>query len=65
MASILESDLSRGIGQLLHEKRIRVPFYQRSYAWKKNQVNELYDDIRRAIDEGREYYFLGSIMQGL
>ena len=62
MASILESDLSRGIGQLLHEKRIRVPFYQRSYAWKKNQVNELYDDLRRAIDEGREYYFLGSIV---
>lgn len=62
MAGILDSDLTKGIGQLLHEKQLRVPFYQRSYAWKKPQVKELYDDLRRAIDDDREYYFLGSIV---
>ena len=58
MASILDSDMSKGIGQLLREKRIQVPFYQRDYAWKKSQVQELYDDLRKAIDDDREYYFL-------
>lgn len=62
MGSILDSDMSKGIGQLLHEKRIRVPFYQRAYAWKKAEVKELYDDFRKAIDEGRDYYFLGSVV---
>src|SRR5262245_13129547 len=44
------------------ERKLRVPFYQRSYAWKKQQVSELFSDIRRAIEEGKSYYFLGSIV---
>lgn len=62
MPSIFDPELSKGIGQLLREWRVRVPYYQRSYAWKKAQVSELYDDFRRAITEGREHYFLGSIV---
>jgi uncharacterized protein with ParB-like and HNH nuclease domain len=62
MPSIFDSALSQGIGQLLHDKRIKVPSYQRNYSWKKAQVVELYEDFQRAIDEGRDYYFLGSIV---
>lgn len=62
MASILGPDLSKGIGQLLQEKRLRVPKYQRSYAWKKQQVNELFRDLRRAIERDKQYYFLGAIV---
>jgi hypothetical protein len=60
--SILDSDMSKGIGQIFREKCVRVPFYQRSYAWKKPEVKELYDDLRRAIDEDKPYYFLGSVV---
>lgn len=62
MASILGSDLSKGIGQLLREKQLRVPEYQRSYAWKRQQVDDLFQDLRRAIENERDYYFLGSIV---
>jgi hypothetical protein len=62
MANILGPDISKGIGQLLHEKRLCVPTYQRSYAWKKQQVLELFRDLRRAIESDRPYYFLGSIV---
>jgi hypothetical protein len=62
MASILGSDLSKGIGQLLCEKQLCVPPYQRSYAWKREQVDDLFQDLRGAIENERPYYFLGSIV---
>src|SRR5579871_4404867 len=62
MVSIIGQDISKGIGQLLHEKRLHVPIYQRSYAWKKQQVLELFHDLRRAIERDKPYYFLGSIV---
>jgi uncharacterized protein with ParB-like and HNH nuclease domain len=51
-----------GIGHLLADYRLRVPFYQRAYAWKKSHVQDLFDDLNRAIDEGAGDYFLGSIV---
>ena len=30
-----------GIGKILAERRLAVPIYQRSYAWKEEQVKEL------------------------
>jgi hypothetical protein len=62
MANILGPDISKGIGQLLHEKRLHVPTYQRSYAWKKQEVWELFQDLRRAIEGDKAYYFLGAIV---
>lgn len=62
MGSILDSDMSKGLGQLLREKRVRIPYYQRSYAWKRSQVEELYRDFERAIDESKDYYFVGSVV---
>ena len=62
MASILNSEITKGIGQLFRDKRIQVPFYQRSYAWREAQVVDLFDDFRRAVTDGAEYYFLGSIV---
>jgi hypothetical protein len=63
MASLSGIDLGRdGIGHLLADNQLRVPFYQRAYAWKKPHVRGLFDDLRRAIDEGGKDYFLGSIV---
>jgi uncharacterized protein with ParB-like and HNH nuclease domain len=52
------------IGRLLHEKKLKVPPSQREYRWKQEHVEELYVDIRRAIDAdgGPEEHFLGSVV---
>lgn len=39
-----------------------MPRYQRSYSWRKDEVQELWDDILRAIDEGASQYFLGTVV---
>ena len=36
----------RGIGALLHEGRLQVPFNQRSYAWREKHVRNLLQNPR-------------------
>jgi len=51
-----------GIGHLISDKKIEVPAYQRSFAWEKEQVENLFQDIAAAIDSDAPEYFLGSIV---
>jgi len=51
-----------GIAHLLSDRDLHVPTYQRSYAWKEEQVNEYWDDLKRALEEGYGEYFLGTIV---
>ena len=46
----------------IFEGRFKVPWHQRYYDWDAEQVRELLDDIKEALDENRPSYFLGSIM---
>ena len=40
-----------------------IPLYQRPYAWAKEQVDELLDDLLNAVEQDpRSPYFLGSIV---
>jgi hypothetical protein len=57
----LEIDLD-GIGHVLADKRLKVPTYQRSYAWTDDNVKELLTDIHAAMRDGAKEYFLGSIL---
>ena len=50
------------IAELLTMGRFVVPWHQRHYDWTTEQVHELLVDLNEAIDEGRNSYFLGSIM---
>jgi hypothetical protein len=52
------------IGSILQKKQLHlaVPLNQRSYAWKEEHVKELYTDWASAIAEGRDEYFLGSLV---
>lgn len=50
----------QGIGSLLSEGQLKVPRYQRSYAWLDDEVASFFEDIDRAIDDGEAEYFLGS-----
>lgn len=52
------------IGKLLREERLKVPPSQREYRWKVEHAEDLFTDIRKAMDseKGSEEYFLGSIV---
>ena len=52
----------RRIPELFTMGRFEVPWHQRYYDWEEEQVGELLADLRDALDEKRESYFLGSIM---
>jgi len=50
------------IGNLLKAGNLRVPPSQRSYRWKDEHVEDLYKDVRGAIENGEDEYFVGSIV---
>lgn len=41
---------------------LRVPINQRSYAWRRTHVEDLFTDLNGAITKGASEYFLGSII---
>lgn len=51
------------IGQLLGGAfTIRIPIFQRDYAWKEDNVKELWEDLMESIDSNRPRYFLGPMV---
>jgi hypothetical protein len=51
-----------GVGQLLKDRRLSVPIYQRSYSWQteKEQVEDFWSDLSGAREEDDKDYFLGT-----
>lgn len=47
---------------LFHQGRFSVPWHQRYYDWKAEDVQALLYDIDEAVKEDRDCYFLGAIM---
>lgn len=39
-----------------------IPGYQRQYSWQDDNFHDLFDDIRGAMENGENQYFLGSII---
>ena len=52
----------RLVSEVLCSGRLEVPWHQRYYDWKVEQVSELLSDLKSALDTGKTCYFLGSIM---
>lgn len=50
------------VSELLYSGRFEVPWHQRYYDWKREQVEELLSDLKDALDTKKTCYFLGSIM---
>jgi len=48
-----------GIGHFLSDKFLKIPLYQRSFAWQKENVRELFDDITNSYPNE---YFIGTIV---
>lgn len=52
---------SMGIGSVLKAHRLKVPPYQREYAWDTEAVEQLLEDFASAKEENKDY-FLGTIV---
>lgn len=51
------------LGLIIRNRQgLRVPVNQRSYAWKRSHVQDLFTDLNGAITSGQTEYFLGSII---
>ena len=48
-----------GIGHFISDNYLKVPTYQRPYAWSDDNVNALFQDIK---DSYPEEYFIGTIV---
>lgn len=51
-----------GIGDLISNKKFKVPAYQRAYAWEEEHVTSLLNDLKDAIANKEKEYFLGSLV---
>lgn len=52
----------RLVSRVLYSGRFQVPWHQRYYDWKVEQVRDLLHDLKDALDTKKTCYFLGSIM---
>ncbi|MDE2834209.1 MAG: DUF262 domain-containing HNH endonuclease family protein [Bacteroidota bacterium] len=52
----------RLIADVLGSGRLQVPWHQRKYDWRVNQVRDLLGDLKESCEAGKECYFIGSIM---
>lgn len=51
------------MGKLLASRQaLQVPPHQRHYAWESEQVDRLWKDIRKTIEENRPMHFVGTIL---
>lgn len=47
---------------LSNTNALRVPIFQRNFAWTEEEVKQLWDDITEAIDNNETEYFLGPMV---
>ncbi|MFC0044553.1 DUF262 domain-containing protein [Metabacillus iocasae] len=40
----------------------KIPGYQRQYSWEKDQQDQLFEDIKEAMNDEEDSYFLGSVI---
>ena len=52
----------RLVSEVLSSGRFEVPWHQRYYDWKQEEVSDLLYDLKDALDTSKTCYFLGSIM---
>lgn len=51
-----------GIAHVLADNRVKVPTFQRSYAWEPTHVKDLLRDVADALKASANEYFLGSVV---
>lgn len=49
------------ITDLFNDRHFEIPRYQRGYAWEKQHIRELFDDIKEAVDSNSSHY-IGTVV---
>ena len=62
MANFIETDMLPISKYLATSKILKVPEFQRSYAWTEEEVFQLWDDVVEAIKNKKQEYFIGPIV---
>lgn len=62
MANSITTDMLAVGTYLTNTKQLKVPEYQRSYAWTDDEVVQLWDDLIESIDSNRTEYFIGPMV---
>lgn len=44
-----------------NNKTFYIPVYQRNYSWRREQIDILFDDVVKQIEENRDGHFFGSL----
>ena len=47
------------------DKRYIIPVYQRKYDWKLENCRQLYDDLKKIVQDKRDSHFFGSIVSSV
>lgn len=50
------------IGELFEDADYTVPLYQRNFAWRAEQIEQLIGDIHDTLVDGEDGYFLGNLI---
>lgn len=58
MANSAEAKTISTISEFFFE----IPPYQRLYEWRKEQIETLLEDIKKALNENRNVYFIGNVV---
>jgi hypothetical protein len=51
-----------GIAARLEIRPLRVPIYQRSYAWKEDEISDFWNDLKSAFTSEQPEYFMGTVV---
>jgi len=62
MANFIETEMLPISKYLATSKTLKVPEFQRSYAWTDGEVSQLWDDVVEAIKNQKGEYFIGPIV---
>ncbi|MDX7569069.1 DUF262 domain-containing protein, partial [Serratia marcescens] len=49
------------VGKLFTDNYL-IPIYQRNYAWRAEQIEQLISDIQDSVVGGQDNYFLGNLV---
>ena len=52
----------KSISDVLQNRSLKIPEYQRPYKWERRHIRSLFYDIREAIDSKKSEYRIGSII---
>ena len=52
----------KSISDVLQNRSLKIPEYQRPYKWERRHIRNLFYDIREAIDSKKSEYRIGSII---